>query len=166
MATPYNVIEFSQDSFIIPLWCQAIAGTDTVILLSGLLGRNFTESLIKMQSFSFKINAIRNICKMVAILSRLQCVKYLFAMINTSSPKCSLENYSPVIFFSQVVYCRHEYCNRWLVVGLWIIKSPQSGITLCFQFISTAMSTAAALTFASHVKTVWAKPKIFGTKKV
>ena len=39
-----------------------------------------------------------------------------------------------------------------------IIKSPQSGVTLCFQFVSAAASAAAAAanTFASHVKTVWA----------
>ena len=41
-----------------------------------------------------------------------------------------------------------------------IIKSPQSGVTLCFQFISAASDGAsdAATTFASHVKTVSAKP--------
>ena len=40
-----------------------------------------------------------------------------------------------------------------------LIKSPQSGVTLCFQFVSAAASAAAAAkTFASHVKTVWAKP--------
>ena len=42
-----------------------------------------------------------------------------------------------------------------------VIKSPQSGMTLCFQFVSTASaaaSSAAATAFASHVKTVWAKP--------
>ena len=41
-----------------------------------------------------------------------------------------------------------------------IIKSPQSGVTLCFQFVSStsAAVSAAATTFASHVKTVWAKP--------
>ena len=36
-----------------------------------------------------------------------------------------------------------------------IIKSPQSGVTLCFQFVSVS-ATAAAMTFVSHVKTVWA----------
>ena len=40
-------------------------------------------------------------------------------------------------------------------IGMHIIKSPQSGVTLCFQFVSAA---AAAMTFASHVKTVWASP--------
>ena len=44
------------------------------------------------------------------------------------------------------------------------VKSPQSGVTLCFQFVSASMfvstSTAAtaAMTFASHIKTVWAAP--------
>ena len=45
---------------------------------------------------------------------------------------------------------------------LSIIKSPQSGVTLCFQFVSAAASAsaaaAAAMTFASHVKTIWASP--------
>ena len=36
-----------------------------------------------------------------------------------------------------------------------IIKSPQFGVTLCFQFVSAA---AAAKTFASHIKTLWASP--------
>ena len=40
-----------------------------------------------------------------------------------------------------------------------IIKSLQSGVTLWFQFVSAAASAAAtAMTFASHVKTVWARP--------
>ena len=46
-----------------------------------------------------------------------------------------------------------------------VIKSSQSGVTLCFQFVSAAStaaafvtSSAAATTFVSHVKTVWAKP--------
>ena len=33
-----------------------------------------------------------------------------------------------------------------------LIKSPGSGVTLCFQFISTA--STAAMTFASQVKTI------------
>ena len=40
--------------------------------------------------------------------------------------------------------------------GHSLIKSPQSGVTLCFQFVSAAAATA--ITFASHIKTVWAKP--------
>ena len=44
-----------------------------------------------------------------------------------------------------------------------IIKSPRSGVTLCFQFVSaasaaTSAASAASTTFASHVKTFWAKP--------
>ena len=59
--------------------------------------------------------------------------------------------FSHVLTLSQEVYQYH--CV--------IIKSPQSGVTLCFQFVS-----AAATTFASHVKTVSAKPYIFGTKNL
>ena len=46
------------------------------------------------------------------------------------------------------------------IIAIIIIKSPQSGVTLCFQFVSAAASpsAAAAMTFASHVKTVWASP--------
>ena len=49
-------------------------------------------------------------------------------------------------------------------VNIGVIKSPQSGVTLCFQFVSAAASAsasaaaAAAMTFASHVKTVSARP--------
>ena len=46
------------------------------------------------------------------------------------------------------------------------IQSPQSGVTLCFQFVSAASASAAAKTFPSHVKAVWAKPLIFGTKNI
>ena len=56
-----------------------------------------------------------------------------------------------------------------VIIIIIIIKSPQSGVTLCFQFVSAAAAAAApvaAMTFASHVKTVWASPYIFGTKKV
>ena len=38
-----------------------------------------------------------------------------------------------------------------------ISKSPRSGVTLCVQFVSaTSAASAAAKTFPSHVKTVWA----------
>ena len=54
--------------------------------------------------------------------------------------------------------CRHrEGCGMSCVLTWeWqsIIKSPLSGVILCFQFVSTA----AAMTFASHVKTVCARP--------
>ena len=45
-----------------------------------------------------------------------------------------------------------------LSVKFALIKSPRSGVTLCFQFVSAASASAAAKTFASHVKTVSAKP--------
>ena len=48
-----------------------------------------------------------------------------------------------------------------------IIKSPRSGVTLCFQFVSAAAAASAtATTFTSHIKIVWAKPYIFGTKNI
>ena len=42
-----------------------------------------------------------------------------------------------------------------------VIKSARSGVTLSFQFVSAATSTTAK-TFASHVKTICAKPYIGG----
>ena len=44
-----------------------------------------------------------------------------------------------------------------ILPSMKVIKSPQSGVTLCFQFGSTAAASAAAaaaMTFVSHVKTV------------
>ena len=50
------------------------------------------------------------------------------------------------------------------------VKSPRSGVNLCFQFVSAAStaSTAPATTdtFASHVKTVCAKPCILESKNI
>ena len=45
-----------------------------------------------------------------------------------------------------------------------LIKSPRSGVTLRFQFVSAA--SAVAKSFPSHVKTVSAKPLIYGTKNI
>ena len=53
----------------------------------------------------------------------------------------------------------HGMNNIAVVSVIILIKSPQSGVTLCFQFVSAASATAgSAKTFASHVKTIWAKP--------
>ena len=52
-------------------------------------------------------------------------------------------------------------CNQYNIIDLWspIIKSRRSGWLLCFQFVSAPSVTAAsaaATTFASNVKTIWA----------
>ena len=61
-------------------------------------------------------------------------------------------------------------CSELCIVSInSFIKSPRSGVTLCFQSVSAASASAAsaaAKTFPSHVKTVWAKPLIFGTKNI
>ena len=50
-----------------------------------------------------------------------------------------------------------------------LIKSPQCGVTLCFQFVSAPASAsaaaAAAMTFASHVKTFELDLRYFGQIK-
>ena len=69
----------------------------------------------------------------------------------------------------------HAICSEIHSLQVIIVKSTQSGVTLCFPFISTTVSGSAtlsmssptsvsasasassiAMTFASHVKTVWA----------
>ena len=60
----------------------------------------------------------------------------------------------------------HGWVENFTYWCLGIIKSPRSGVTLCFQFVSAALASAAAKTFPSHVKTIWAKPLIFGTKNI
>ena len=64
-------------------------------------------------------------------------------------------------------------CSELCIVSInSFIKSPRSGVTLCFQSVFAASASAAsaasaaAKTFPSHVKTVWAKPLIFGTKNI
>ena len=57
---------------------QAIIWTIAGILLIGPLETNFSEILIRIQTFSFKKNAFENIvCEMVGILSRPRCVNAL-----------------------------------------------------------------------------------------
>ena len=56
---------------------QAIIWTNVGILLIEPLGTKFSEILIEMHTFSLK-NAFKSVfCKMVAILSRPQCVESL-----------------------------------------------------------------------------------------
>ena len=48
----------------------------------------------------------------------------------------------------------YEWSCPSLCPSVHIFKSPRSGVTLCFRFVSD--TSAAATTFACHVKTVWA----------
>ena len=61
-----------------------------------------------------------------------------------------------------------DISQEWLVRLMWNEKEvhSHSGVTLCFQSVSAASAFAAAKTFPSHIKTVWAKPLIFGTKNI
>ena len=78
---------------------------------------------------------------------------------------------------SNMVFLSHSesLCNKSPIMGTnHIIKSPRFGVTLCFQFVSNTSAApasasaacAATNTFPYHVKTVWAKPLIFGTKNI
>ena len=56
-------------------WLQCIIWINAGILLIGPLGTDFSEILIRFQTFAFK-NGLENVvCKMVATLSRRPCVK-------------------------------------------------------------------------------------------
>ena len=57
---------------------QAIIWTNAGILLIGPLGTSLSEISIEIHTFSFKKNAFKNVvCRMAAILSRPQCVKWM-----------------------------------------------------------------------------------------
>ena len=80
-------------------------------------------------------------------------------------PMLAYHKWGQVIFVWGPFHKRH--LGHQLLKLAWksiIIKSPRSGVTLCFQFVSAA--SASATTFASHVKTVWAKSYIIGTKNI
>ena len=64
------------DNGLSPGRCRAIIRTSAGILLIGPLGTNFSETLIRIQTFSLKENTFETVVwKMTAILSRPQYVK-------------------------------------------------------------------------------------------
>ena len=64
------------DNGLSPQRRQAIIWTNAGILLIGPLGTNFSENLIKIQTFSLKANMFENVvCEMLFISSRPQSVK-------------------------------------------------------------------------------------------
>ena len=70
-----NLIIIGSDNGLTPGRRQAIIWTNAGILLTGLLGTNFSEILSKICIFSFtKIHLKNVVWKMAAILSRPQCV--------------------------------------------------------------------------------------------
>ena len=92
---------------------------------------------------------------------------------------CPLVSFVAVVWLGHGPGCRtYEIATRfWVVVICPIIKcltvlefsfikSPSSGVSLCFQSVSATSASAAAKTFPSHIKTVRAKPLIFGTKNI
>ena len=63
-----------------------------------------------------------------------------------------LSDTHPVTESHQGVFLSVRYSRFRRVIDVFpqIIKSPRSGVTLCFQFVSAA-SAAASTTFVSHV---------------
>ena len=71
-----NLTVIGSDNGLSPHQCQAVIWTNPGILLNGPLGRNFEQWHFNKNSYIFiQDNSFENvICKMVPILSRLQCV--------------------------------------------------------------------------------------------
>ena len=73
------------DNGFLPAQRQAIIWTNAGILLIGLLGTNFSEILIEIDTFSLKEIAFENVVqKMVAIVSQPQCVNSLHNVITVN----------------------------------------------------------------------------------
>ena len=98
-----DLATIGSDNDLSPVRRQAIIWTNAGILLIGLLGTNFSETLIRIQTFSLKkIHLKMLLWKMAAILFRPQCVKGtrvatpLLAPdeINTLGPKLNDRNFS------------------------------------------------------------------------
>ena len=85
---------------------------------------------------------------------------YSESIFSSSSHALCLIHHGNTTFKWLFCFSLHHFC---------IIKSPQSGVILCFQFVSAASAasaSAATKTFPSHIKTVWSKPLIFGAKNI
>ena len=73
------------DNGLSPVRCQAIISTNAGILLIGPLGTNFSETLIRIQIFSFKkMHYKMSSAKWRSFLSRSQCVN---PYINKRDPR-------------------------------------------------------------------------------
>ena len=73
----HNLTIIGSDNGLSPGLHQAIIWTIAGILLIGPLETNFSEILIQIHIFSFKIESV--VCKMGTILSQPQCVNPLHA---------------------------------------------------------------------------------------
>ena len=78
------------------------------------------------------------------------CIKAIILLIER------LTHYGLMTLYD-IRHLGHHLFWEWLVAWLshylkqcGLIKSPQSGVTLCFQFVSATNASAAATTFASH----------------
>ena len=68
-----KLIIIGSDNGLSPIRCQAIIWTNAGMLSTGTLGTNFSEKLSEIHTLSFKQNVF---WKLVAILSRAQCVRH------------------------------------------------------------------------------------------
>ena len=166
------------DNGLSPCRHQAIIWTNAGILLIGPLGTNFSENLIEIQTFHsrkcpWKMSSAKW-CPFCLGLNVLMATQFLdwschFRQISSTS----LDRY--IILF----FCNDKWkslnCRLLNKLQIWwwesavLLSHPGLGWLYVFSSFfaaSTASVSAAAKTFASHVKTVSAKPYIFGTKNI
>ena len=108
-----NLAIIGSENGLSPGWHQAIIRTNAGILLIAPLGANFSETLIGIQTFSWKkIHLNMSSAKMAAILSRPQCVK------NTLRP-----------WGACVSVVGHQWFRWWLITCL--LSLPEPMLTYC-----------------------------------
>ena len=88
---------------------QAIIWTNAGLLLIEPLGTNFSEILIEIPTFSFK--KMRVVCETAAILSRPQCVKWLYTTL--SCPVAAHYMHTGVTISVSMTIWQHWF-RRWL----------------------------------------------------
>ena len=112
------------DNSLSPGRRQAIIRTNAGMLLIGPLVTNLSEILIEIHTFLIQENAFHNVvCKMVAILSRPQCVNKTWALLVRYTSNFLLRFIGMVSFFwsrvcvvtAIVVRPWHFGWDKWLV---------------------------------------------------
>ena len=139
-----NLTIIGSDNGLAPGRCQAIIWSNADILL----GTNFSEISIEIQTFSFKKNAFESVvCKMAAILSRLQCVKkhpiadplwYDLATLNLFrsifSPLYHIYNHVVVMFDNgPCSYCQPSIQQLTGSVMEWVFRCIGNRGQLCMR---------------------------------
>ena len=123
--------------------------------------RNYVSPSTELRS---SINWIKELHKSIWVLheyireihqSIIMGLHMWFKELHNPTSFMELNNWylQPHSWFTEI---HNWFCCQYNIIDLWspMIKSPRSGVTLCFQFVSAPSIAAATTTFTSHVKTV------------